>query len=75
MKQFKVGSAYEACEIGLDPITITIRTAKTIYVTNGMTSWGMRIDYDKDGNEIAIDKSVPKRYRDLYTYCARLEVK
>ena len=71
MAIFEVGKSYEANDTGYDPITVTRRTDKTIWVDNGSASWRMRIKHDKDGNEIVTDSSVPVKWRDAFTYSSK----
>ena len=60
---FEVGHSYRDRENHFDPITVTRRTDKTIWVTNGSSSWMMRILGGGTYHEYAIDSSVPKAYR------------
>ncbi len=71
MAIFEVGKSYEANDPGFDPITVTRRTDKTIWVDNGQCKWRMRVWHDVSGNEMATDSSVPPRWRDAFTYSAR----
>lgn len=71
MAIFEVGKCYRAADCRYDPITITKRTEKCVCVTNGQADWRMRIRYDKDGNEYAVDSSEPARYRNDATYSAK----
>ena len=68
---FEIGKSYEASDPGLAPIKIISRTAKTIVVYNGHTSWRMRIKYDKNGNEYVVDSSVGVRIRDEYLFSSK----
>ena len=63
MKQFEVGKTYEAYDCGIDPVKVLRRMPKTLEVTNGFATWRMRIDHDWKGNEVVVDKSVPRRHR------------
>ena len=74
MKKFKVGKSYEPLCGGFDPIEITKRTEKTIWVNNGNTQWSMRIRIDENGNEYVIDSRIPKKWRFTVTYNAQDEV-
>ena len=62
-KQFEVGRSYVDCDHRFDPITVTRRTDKTIWVTNGQSSWMMRICGGGSYGEYAIDSSLPRSYR------------
>lgn len=68
IKIFEVGRTYEPADRSYDPITILSRTEKTVTVTNGRTTWKMLIRHDEDGHEYVIDSSVPKKWRDAFTY-------
>ena len=68
MKQFKVGSVYEPYQSEFAPITVLKRTDRTIWVDNGTAQWRMRVRKDADGNEYAVDSSVPMAWRDAFTY-------
>ena len=72
--KLEVGKTY-GCASGYPPITIVKRTAKTVTVTNnkGRSFWRMRIRIDQDGNEYVTDCSVPKSWRDTFTYSAKRE--
>jgi hypothetical protein len=67
---FKVGKEYEAYQREFGSITVLRRTDKTIWVTNGSTHWSMRIKKTDDGSEYAVDSTVPRRWRDAFTYDA-----
>ena len=67
-KAFEVGRTYEAADCSYDPITILSRTEKTITVTNSRTTWKMMIKHDEDGHEYVVDSSVPKKWRNAFTY-------
>lgn len=73
MAIFEVGKSYEANDPGYDPITITKRTEKTVWVNNGSASWKMRINHDNNGNEFVTDSSVPPKWREAFTYSAKWE--
>ncbi len=73
MAIFEVGKSYEMNDPGFDPITVTRRTDKTIWVTSGKSKWKMRVRQDNDGNEFVTDSSVPKGYRDSHTYSSKWE--
>ena len=73
-KTFEVGKTYEAAErLRYDPITVIKRTARMITVTNGQTTWKMRIRAFANGIEYAVDSAEPRRYRDGCTYSAAWE--
>jgi len=67
-KKFEIGKSYRPYQTEYDPITILRRTDKTIWCTNGQSQWRMKIRHDQDGNEFAIDSSVPLAWRDAFTY-------
>lgn len=70
---FEVGKEYEASDPGIDTIIVMKRTDKTVLVKNSTTgtAWRMHIKHDRDGNEILIDSSVPKSWREAFTYSSR----
>lgn len=74
MKAFEVGKEYEACDPGIDTITILKRTEKTLWVKNSTGEWRMRINHDDDGNEFVADSTVPKKWREAFTYNAKWAV-
>lgn len=68
-KKFEVGKQYEPYQTEYSPITVLKRTEKTIWVENDeQITWKMRVKIDMDGNEYAVDSSVPSRWRDAFTY-------
>ena len=67
---FEIGKQYRPYQAEFDPITVLRRTDKTIWVDNGQTKWAMRIKRDENGNEYAVDSSVPMNWRDAFTYSA-----
>ena len=67
---FEVGKSYEPYADEFDPITIIRRTDKMIWVDNGQIQWKMRVRMDANGNEYAVDSSVPLSWRDAFTYTA-----
>lgn len=71
-RKFEVGKFYEPYGSEFQPILITRRTDKTIWVQNedGGCAWRMRIKHDNDGNEYAVDSVLPKKWRDAFTYSA-----
>lgn len=76
MRRFEVGHCYEDGD-RFDPIEVLRRTEKFILVTNGSTTWRMRIRVDADGNEYVEDSSVPKSYRNIGAgvYSTKWEIK
>lgn len=71
MEIFEVGKTYEPYGSGYDPVTVTRRTEKTVWVKNSTTAWKMRVKHDADGNEIATDSSVPPKWREEFTYSSK----
>lgn len=69
-RTFEVGKEYFPYAPEFEPITVKRRTEKTIWVDNCQVEWSMRIKRDKDGNEFAVDSSVPRNWRDAFTYFA-----
>ena len=69
-KRFEVGKEYEPYDPGFPAIKVLRRTEKSVWVTNNQSTWMMRIKLDADGNEYAVDNSVPKMWRDVFTYTA-----
>ena len=69
-KRFEVGKEYDAADVGFGPIKIIRRTEKTIWVTNGCSTWIMRIRHTICGDEYAIDSAIPGRWREAMTYRA-----
>lgn len=69
MKAFKVGKQYRPYQTEYKAIKVIRRTEKTIWAedTDGVT-FNMRVRIDANGNEYAVDGSVPKAWRDAYTY-------
>jgi hypothetical protein len=69
MKTFKVGKKYKPYQTDFAPAKIIRRTEKTIFCedVNGI-KFSMRVHKDANGNEYAVDCSVPKAWRDAYTY-------
>ena len=65
---FKVGKRYDAYGSGIAQIEILRRTENTIWVDNGECQWRMKIRHAYDGSEYAVDCSVPKAWRDTFTY-------
>lgn len=73
MYQFVVGKVYQPNDRSFDPVRVTKRTARFVFLENPINSakWRMLIRTDADGNEYATDSSVPARYRDDFTYQAK----
>lgn len=71
MAIFEVGKSYEANDPCYDPITVTRRTEKTIWVDNGQSKWRMRVWHNANGDEMATDSSVPPKWRDAFTYSSK----
>ena len=69
MYTLEVGSLYSRNDSGFDPIIVTKRTEKTIWVTQRTWdgkekgSWTMRVRTDDDGNEWAVDYQIPVEHR------------
>ena len=74
MARFEVGKSYEPYAPEFVPVKVIRRTEKSIWVTNGDTTWMMRIWFDKYGNECATDSKVPKKWREAFTYQSTYEV-
>ena len=72
-KQFEAGKFYESYQAEYEPILVTRRTEKTIFVKNTTAEWKMKVRLDSNGNEYAIDTSVPKKWRDAFTYSPEWE--
>ena len=73
MSSFVVGSYVYPSDRSFDPVMITKRTSKYIFVTNPSPDCGssgkMLIRKDDEGNEYAIDSSMPKKWREsCFTY-------
>lgn len=73
MAVFEEGKTYEAYGCGLGPITVIRRTPKMILVTNGCSTWRMRLRTNGNGDEVVTDSSVPYKWQDEYTYSSKLE--
>lgn len=71
MKTFIVGKKYRPYQREFTPAKVIRRTSATIFCedVNGV-KFSMRVRKDADGNEYAVDCSVPKAWRDAYTYNA-----
>ena len=68
MKYFEVGKYYEPYQSEFPGIKIIKRTNKTILADNGLLEFRMKIRKDNNGDEFAIDMSVPECWRDAFTY-------
>lgn len=68
MKQFKVGAGYEPYQTEYGAVKVIRRTEKTIWCDNGQTVFRMKVRKDINGNEYAIDSTVPAKWRDAFTY-------
>ena len=73
MSVFEVGKFYQPYDGGFFPIKILKRTEKTIWVDKDGVRWKMRIRKDTNGNEFAVDSSVPPKWRDAFMYSASWE--
>ena len=74
MKKFEVGKTYEWYQREYGSIKVLRRTQKSILVTNGGSTWRMKIRTDTDGNEYVIDSTVPARWRDAFTCSSKWEL-
>ena len=71
MKQFREDHFYLPNDPGLDVIMVEKRTAKMIFVSTPKgVKWRMKIKVDENGNEYAVDSSVPPHWRCAFTYQA-----
>ena len=71
MYSFEVGKTYGSMDYSIPHIKILQRTQKTCMVINeNGTSWRMMIRSD-GFSEYLTDSSVPKRWRECYTYYAK----
>ena len=72
MKQFEVGKVYRRNDTGFDPVMVTRRTKKTVWVRHVVigNTWFMRVRHDENGNEYAVDYEVPRSYRDSMAFHA-----
>ena len=74
-QKFEVGKEYEAYQREYGTIKIVRRTEKTIWVvTNVGIEFFMRVKIDPNGDEYAVDSTVPKKWRDAFTYRPEYEV-
>ena len=74
MNKFEVGKWYECYDSSFSPVKVLKRTPKFIHVINDDgIQWRMKVR-DYDGVEYATDSSVPKSWRDTFTYKASWEV-
>lgn len=74
MAVFEVGKRYGCEDSSIDPITILQRTKCYAIVENSLAVWRMRIWTDEKGTEFMVDRSVPKKWRNVFTYKATYEV-
>jgi hypothetical protein len=79
MKRFEVGKKYKAIDPGLDPIEVIKRSEKCITVRDVMgNEWRMKIREGEGENgcrfEFAIDNSAWRKWHDMFTYTATLEL-
>jgi hypothetical protein len=72
MMSFEVGKEYECNDCGISNIKVLKRTEKTLWVENDVHSqWRMRIREDEHGYEYVTDSTVPRKWREAFTYSAR----
>lgn len=72
MYRFEAGKSYFPMDSGAGHLMIIYRTAKMVLVQNeSMCMWHMKIHLDDWGDEYIQDSSVPKRWRNAYTYKAK----
>ena len=76
MARFEVEKIYRRNDSGFDPVAVTKRTEKTIWVqcVTDKHSWSMRVRHWYDGGEYAVDYQVPHKYRDMMMFDAENEV-
>lgn len=70
-KVFEVGKRYGSYDSGIDPVLITRRSRCFVWVTNGRSTWRMKIYLDNQGNEQVSDCTVPRKWRFMGTYNAK----
>ena len=74
MNKFEVGKWYSPEDDGFEAIQIQKRTDHFIFVKNETgCEWRMKIKNDGK-QEFVTDSSVPKRWRQAFTYCVEYEV-
>ena len=73
MAKFIAGKTYEWYQREYGEIKVLRRTDKMITVTNGGSTWRMKIRIDDKGNEYVVDSSVPKKWQDAFTCSAEWE--
>ena len=74
MKKFQVDHFYLANDPNFGGVTVERRTDKTIFVVNhNGVGFRMRVKVDKNGNEYAVDSSVPTKWRLAFMYEANSE--
>lgn len=75
MTKFEVGKTYWAYQKEYGSVTILKKTEKYIFVQSDCgIEWRMKIRYAENGNEYAIDSSVPMMWRDAFTYFSDNEI-
>ena len=75
MYKFVVGKQYRRVDTWFDPVTVTRRTDKTIWVNDGKQSWSMRVRRLPNETEYAVDYQIPKAWRKGMTfYASNVEV-
>lgn len=67
---FMVGKKYEPYQADLGTMRVVRRTDKTIWCEKDFVQWRMKIRTDANGNEYAVETSVPTTWRDAFTYYA-----
>lgn len=65
---FVVGGIYGCTDSGFEPIEVTRRTDKTIWVRNSGNKWKMAVRHDDDGSEYVRDSTYPPSWRDTFVY-------
>ena len=56
MSRFKIGKSYGWVKLGFCPFTVLSRTEKTIKVTNGKSTWQLRI-YNEPVSALSIESN------------------
>ena len=74
MKRFAVGRSYKANGWALDPAFILSRSERLLCVESKGRQWFMRVDKDENGDEIAVDRTMPEGLSWHYTYKAQYEI-
>ena len=76
MKKFEVGKWYECYDRNFSSIKVEKRTPKFVYVVDEEKHhFRMWLREDDNHVEYAVDMSVPKNWRDTFTYSADWEIK